>query len=179
MSFSEMTFAAGARELLQSFTTTRTLLRQLLSQLEARRAAWVSVRPSVLQPSAELEQGMQELAREDDRRAGLAKRLRELLPAAAGVPQHEQHVNTTRIAAALPRAEGRALREVADDVARLARQVRTEVTLGQRLLGFARRTQAALHADLTAAGNGPTAYDHRARSVAAGNRAGRLVDGRM
>ena len=176
MSFSEDT---GALE--QSFVTTRELLQALLLALQKRRAAWISVRPDVLAPSPDVEQLSLELAHEENRRAGLLARIRAVLPAPPGDDGHA-HVNVTRITAAMPAERGRALRRVADEVTRLAKLVRTEVTLGQRLLRFARSAEAEMTPELAAAAGGRTAapgYDRRARSVLRTGNAGRLIDGRM
>lgn len=175
-----MSFSEEARGLEHSFATTEDLLRQLLSALQQRRAAWISVRPDVLAPAPAIEQLSQQLALEEDRRNALLAALRPKLPAPAGVDADSLHVNVTRIAAALPRDRGRALIAAADEVRTLAKLVRTEVTLGQRLLRFAQRTQAEIAPALAAAAGARAApgYDRRARSVA-GSAAGRLVDGRI
>lgn len=176
MSFSEQT-----RGLEQSFAVTRELLHQLLQALQERRAAWISVRPDVLAPSPAIEQLSQQLALEEDRRNTLLAGLRQQLPAPIGVAPDALHVNVTRIAAALPRERGRALIAASEQVRTLAKLVRTEVTLGQRLLRFAQRAQAELTPALAVAAGGRTApgYDRRARNVAARQTAGRLIDGRM
>ncbi|MEZ6038063.1 MAG: hypothetical protein R3F29_11310 [Planctomycetota bacterium] len=175
-----MSFCDDARQLELSFRTTRELLQRLLKSLEQRRAAWISVRASVVRPDSEIEEVSGLLAAEEDRRAGLLQRLRLTLPGCDGVAVDHQHVNVTRIAAALPQQQARSLREANDAVQPLARRVRAEVTLGQRLLRFAQHTNTGFAAELAGAAGaqGSTSYDRRARNVhAAGS--GRLVDGRI
>ena len=75
-----MSFADDTRSLLASFRRTQGLLQQLLAGLQARRAAWVSARPSLLQPSAELEQLTQAIAREESGREELLARVRTAMP---------------------------------------------------------------------------------------------------
>ena len=169
-----------AHQLERSFATTRDLLQQLLQALQERRAAWVSVRPKVLHPSPAIEELSQRLAVEEDQRTALLATVRAQLPASATAPD-SLHVNVTRIAAALPRETGRALRAAADEVTRLAKLVRTEVTLGQRLLRFAQVAQAEWAPALATTGAPRTApgYDRRAHTLAGALTAGRLIDGRM
>ncbi|HEB52897.1 MAG TPA: hypothetical protein ENI87_06555 [bacterium] len=176
-----MTFSDDASQLEQSFRTTRDLLQKLLHELQARRAAWVSVRPDVLAPSSEIEHLSHELARQENLRAGLLKRMREALPTPLGARPDQLHMNVTMIAKALPPAEGRSLRETADAVRALARAVRTETTLGQRLLRFAQNAQRGLAAGLDpqTSRRGPAGYDQRAQNVNAAGTTGQLVDGRM
>ena len=90
-------------------------------------------------------------------------------------------VNVSRIAAALPPREGRALRAEADEVTKLAKLVRTETTLGQRLLQFAKNAQSGIDAEVIGAASheGAAGYDRRARNDNGPTTAGRLVDGRM
>jgi len=170
MSFSEQT-----RDLERSFQRTRSLLERLLQGLKARRTAWVSARPSTLVPSPELELLTQEIAREEARRDDLLAKIREALPAPFGHGPAASHMNVSRIAAALPAPEARALREVGDAVQLLAKSVRAEVTLGQRLVRFA---QAATSAPLARTRNAP-GYDRAARTVRTGKLAGALVDGKV
>jgi hypothetical protein len=161
--------------------TTRELMQALLLALQKRRAAWISVRPDVLAPSPDVEQLSLQLAHEENQRAGLLARIRAALPSPAG-DDGNTHVNVTRITAAMPAERGRALRRIADEVTRLAKLVRTEVTLGQRLLRFAQSAQAEMTPELAAVAGGRGAvpgYDRRARSVAQAGSAGRLIDGRM
>jgi hypothetical protein len=81
----------------------------------------------------------------------------------------------------MPATEGRALRDAADAATRLAKAVRTEVTLGQRLVRFAQDTQPGLLAPATAPAKkaGIPGYDRRARALRVANTAGALIDGRM
>jgi hypothetical protein len=176
-----MSFAEDTRSLLASFRTTQGLLQRLLTGLQARRAAWVSARPSLLQPSAELEQLTQDIAREESGREELLARVRMALPRPLGGEPAELHLNVTRIAAAMPAAEGRTLRDAADAATRLAKAVRTEVTLGQRLVRFAQDTQPSLLAPATTPAKkaGIPGYDRRARALRVANTAGALIDGRM
>ena len=176
-----MTFSEDSRKLQASFQTTRRLLEQLVDALQARRAAWVSIRPDVLAPSSEIEEMSKQLAAEEDRRGALIRRFRDALPTPAGARPEELHVNVSRIAAALPPREGRALRAEADEVTRLAKLVRTETTLGQRLLQFAKNAQSGIDAEVIGAASheGAAGYDRRARNDNGPTTAGRLVDGRM
>ena len=176
-----MSFAEDTRLLLASFRTTQQLLQQLLAGLQARRASWVSARPSLLQPSAELEQLTQAIAREESGREELLTRVRRAMPRPLGGEAAELHLNVTRIAAAMPAAEGRTLRDAAEAATRLAKAVRTEVTLGQRLVRFAQDTQPSLMAPATTPAKkaGIPGYDRRARALRVANTAGALIDGRM
>lgn len=175
-----MGFSEDTKSLEQSFHTTRDLLKQLLGALEQRRTAWVSVQPDVLAPSSNIEHLSHELASEENLRAGLLKRIRMALPTPIGGTPEQLHLNVTRIAGAMPREEGRALRAAADAVQPLAKMVRAETTMGQRLLRFAKTAQGTLGAgivDAAKSANTP-GYDRRARNLN-GNTAGQLVDGRM
>ena len=173
-----MSFADDASALERSFRTTHELLRSLLHGLQGRRAAWVSARPSTLAPSPELEQLTQEIAREEVQRDEMIGRMRRALPAPLGAERTSLHVNVTRIAAALPPAAARSLREAATEAQSLAKAVRTEVTLGQRLVRFARGVnEASVEA---AGGRGALpGYDRRAHLVRGAKAAGALVDGRV
>lgn len=176
-----MGFSEDTTSLEQSFLATRDLLKLLLSALEQRRTAWVSVRPNVLAPSSDIEMLSHKLAKEENLRAGLLKRIREALPTPIGGTANELHLNVTRIAAAMPQEQGRALRAAADSVQPLAKQVRAETTLGQRLLRFAKAAQGSIGAGIVGAANAAArpGYDRRARNLTGPNAAGQLVDGRM
>lgn len=177
-----MPFSDDTRDLTGSFRTTHDLLKQLLTGLQARRAAWVSARPSSLEPSAELERLTQAIAREEAVRDELLGRIRQVLPRPLGAEASELHLNVTRIAAALPPAEARALRDAADATSKLAKAVRTEVTLGQRLVRFAQDSEPALLVAPAATGRrsaGMPGYDRSARALRTASTAGNLIDGRM
>ena len=176
-----MSFSEDAKRLEQSFLTTKDLLQQLLRALEERRAAWVSVRPEVLAPSSDVETLSQRLALEEDGRNELIRRMRAALPTPPGIDPSKVNVNVTRIAGALPREQGRALRAASDAVQPLARRVRSEVTLGQRLLRFAKNAQTSAEQSLAGAARATQTpvYDRRARNVAKNGAAGQLVDGRI
>jgi hypothetical protein len=174
-----MSFPDDTRALEQSFERTRDLLERLHAGLKARRAAWISVRPSTLAPSPELEQLTQDAAREEALRAGLLERIRRALPAPFGGDAALAHVNVTRIAAALPAPAARSLRDAADAVQRLAKAVRTEVTLGQRLVRFAQDAGERTAVIGRLGRGGPPGYDRGARIVRAGKAAGALVDGKV
>jgi hypothetical protein len=176
-----MGFSEDTASLEQSFLATRDLLQLLLSALEQRRTAWISVRPNVLAPSSDIEMLSHKLAKEENLRAGLLKRIRETLPTPIGGTADELHLNVTRIAAAMPREQGRALRAAADSVQPLAKQVRAETTLGQRLLRFAKAAQGSIGAEIVGAKTAAATpgYDRRARNLTGPNAAGQLVDGRM
>lgn len=175
-----MGFSEDTKSLEQSFHTTRDLLKQLLSALEARRTAWVSVRPDLLAPSSDIEQISHQLAEQENLRAGLLTRIRAVLPTPIGGKPDALHLNITRIAAAMPREQGRALRAAADAVQPLAKMVRAETTLGQRLLRFAKSAQTTLGGAVVDAKKSASVpgYDRRARNLTT-QTAGQLVDGRM
>jgi len=176
-----MSFSEDTKKLEQSFHATRDLLKLLLSALEQRRTAWVSVRPETLQPSSDIELLSHKLAAEENRRAGLLKNIRAALPTPTGGMPGELHLNVTRIAAAMPREEGRALRAAADAVQPLAKMVRAETTLGQRLLRFAKTAQGGIGSKIVEATTTASmpGYDRRARNQNGPSAAGQLVDGRM
>jgi hypothetical protein len=179
MSFNELT-----TQLEQSFRATAQLLRELLLGLQARRAAWGSARPSRVAPAPELERLAQQLAREEALRSQCIDAIRRMLPAPLGGSAATLHVNVTRIAAALPAGPARSLRDAADEATGLAKQVRVEVTLGQRLLQFTQRVQASLLAGAGAPTRDDAAaiYDRHARAgraVGPRTQPGVLVDGRM
>jgi hypothetical protein len=171
-----MSFSDDASQLEQSFGRTRGLLESLLQGLTARRAAWVSARPSKLAPSPELEQLTQQIAREEAQRDGLLARMRQALPAPFGGESGANHVNVTRIAAALPATAGRALRAAADAVQALAKAVRAEVTLGQRLVRVAQDATRTVTGKVAA----PAApgYDRGARLLRGARTAGAWIDGK-
>jgi hypothetical protein len=172
-----MSFSADVQALDQSLRRTHTALQTLLRGLQARRAAWVSARPSTLAPSPELEQLTQEVAREESLRGELLARMRAVLPAIPGHDPGQAHVNVTRIAAALPAREAKALRDVADAVQALAKAVRAEVTLGQRLIRFAQGARPDVgRANVRGVVPG---YDRGARLRRGAAAAGALVDGKV
>ena len=170
-----MSFSDWTAELERSFRRTCSLLQQLYDGLRARRTALVSARASVLTPSPELESLTQEAAREENVRNELLERIRRVLPAPHGVEQAHHHLNVTRIAAALPAATATSLRAAADEARRLAKAVRGEVTLGQRLLQFSQRARLG---GVPTPEDRKSGYDRMARSVRVGA-AGALVDGRI
>jgi len=174
-----MSFTEDATALERSFRNTHELLRQLLQGLQGRRAAWVSARPSTLAPSPELERLTQEIAREESLRDELIARIRRSLPAPLGAEHASLHVNVTRIAAALPPLAARSLRDAADHAQALAKAVRTEVTLGQRLVRFARDAHGSTAIGGGAARGSVPGYDRRAQLVRGNKTAGALVDGRV
>ena len=175
-----------AGRLEQSFRRTITLLGQLLAGMQARRSSWVSAVPSTVTPSAELEQISRQLAIEEQARAELLAEVLADLPPVPHVDKNDLHVNVSRICKALPTRSALELRRAADEATRLARQVRVEVALGERLLRFSQRANENMLAALSGQGKEqglPTGYDRNARSRAglglgaAG--AGNLVDGRI
>ena len=176
-----MSFSDDCRGLQSSFETTRDLLQELLAALETRRGAWISIRPEVLAPSSDIERLSQQLAVEEDRRNVLLDRVRAALPAPRGGNAGRLHINVSRIAEALPPEQGRRLREIADAVTVLAKRVRAETTLGQRLLRFAQTAQTGIQQGVqnaTRAARLP-GYDRSARNIVGANAAGQIVDGRM
>ena len=173
-----MSFSDDTKTLEQSFSRTQELLQKLLQGLQARRSAWVSARPSTLAPSPELEQLTQEIAREEALRADLLGRIRTALPTPLGGDSAALHINVTRIAAALPLPAARSLRAVADIVQALAKKVRAEVTLGQRLVRFAQTAEDGVHRGKQVRSSAP-GYDRAARMVRTSKFAGALVDGRV
>ena len=176
-----MSFSEDTKKLEQSFWKTRDLLKLLLTALEQRRTAWVSVRPELLAPSSDIELLSHKLAAQENVRAGLLKSIREALPTPVGGTPDQLHLNVTRIAAAMPKQAGKALRDAADSVQPLAKMVRAETTLGQRLLRFAKTAQGGIGSKIVDATNNATmpGYDRRARNVNGPKAAGQLVDGKM
>jgi len=134
-------------------------------------------------PSTALEDVALQLAAEEQARAVLLEPIAALLPLPAGVAAKDLHVNVTRLAASLPAAAARSLRAAADLAAGLARKVRGEVTLGERLLKFSQRAQDGLLTQLAtgSAGTGNAAvYDRNARARrGVVDVAGSLIDGRL
>jgi len=181
-----MSFTENTRNFEQSFRKTSELLRSLLQGLQQRRASWGSSRPSTIEPSPEMERLAQSLAAEENTRTLLLAEIRKSMPPPAGGSAHDLHLNVTRIAAALPTAAAKSLREAADEATALAKSVRVEVTLGQRLLRFTQRAHAAVFgqfgAAATAPAGGAAVYDRHARAarqLGAPKRQGVLIDGRM
>lgn len=180
-----MSFHEHTRKFEASFRTTASLLQQLLKGLQERRAAWGSARPSSIEPSAEMERIAQSLAGEENTRTLLLTEIRRSMPAPLGGTSDDLHLNVTRIAAALPGPAAKSLREAADAATALAKAVRVEVTLGQRLLRFTRNAHAGVLEQLgvgTGAPTGPVVYDRHARTTrgpAVDRRQGALIDGRM
>ncbi len=182
-----MSFSADTHALTQSFARTGELLQQLLTALQTRRAAWASARPRTIEPSPEMERIAQELAGEENARTALLERIRRALPVHAGATPGETHLNVTRIAAAMPVPAARALREAAARTTALAKSVRVEVTLGQRLLRFTQRAQQSLLAEMgvgAAFASAAPGYDRNARmrsgiGAGIGASTGRLVDGKL
>ena len=170
-----MSFSEDTKTLTESFQRTRQLLEQLMHGLQSRRTAWISARPRTLAPSTELEQLTQAIAHEEVQRDTLLARIRSTLPAPVGAPAASMHVNVPRSAAAMPAAEARALREVGNAVQTLAKAVRAEVTLGQRLVRFAQSASRANPATTRVV----PGYDRAARTVHTSHKAGALVDGRV
>ncbi len=180
-----MSFSERCSRLEESFRLTSSLLRDLLQGLQARRIAWGSSRASMVVPSPELEHLAQQLAREEAVRAELITEVRRMLPAPPGANATSTHVNVTRIAAALPAAAAHALRDAADEATTLAKSVRIEVTIGQRLLQFTQHVQENLLAG-TVGGTtqviGAAVYDRNARADRTGGTRGQrgvLVDGKI
>jgi hypothetical protein len=176
-----MSFSEDAKALEASFAAAADLLRSLLEALQARRAAWVSIRPDTVAPSAEIEQLSQQLAAEERRRGDLVARLRASLPTPVGARPEQLHVNVTRICGALGPDAARSLRAAADEVTQLAKLVRGETALGNRLLQFAQNAQSGVDAQVLDAAKSARApgYDRNARNLNGPNAAGQLVDGRM
>ncbi|MFK7738708.1 MAG: hypothetical protein AB8H80_00185 [Planctomycetota bacterium] len=176
-----MSFSEDVAKLEQSLVSTHSLLEQLHERMLQRRGAWVSVRADVLAPTAEIESLSQQLVREEQLRTGILARIRDALPTPRGAESHQLHLNITRIAAALPAHSARSLREAADRTTAMANAVRTETTLGQRLLRFAQSAQPQL-AQTTGSdtSQAPTnAYDRAARNVIRNDHAGQILDGRI
>ncbi|HEX5052300.1 MAG TPA: hypothetical protein VFZ65_11040 [Planctomycetota bacterium] len=161
-----MSFSEHSKRLEQSFRTTTGLQQSLLRGLQQRRAAWTSVRPGTLAPSPELEDLARQLAREEAVRDELTAAISRFLPAPLGGSSTDLHVNVTRIAAALPPEAARSLREAAQAATDVARSVRTEVTVGQRLLRFSQRVQQSLTGRAVGGSSavpGAPGYDRQAR----------------
>ena len=79
-----MTFSDDAMDLERSLAATRDLLQDLCRELTERRAAWASIQPDVVAPTAKVEALSKQLAAEEERRAALLPRLREALPTPIG-----------------------------------------------------------------------------------------------
>ncbi len=180
-----MSFHEQTDRLERSFRTTCELLRALLQGLQQRRASWASARPSTIEPSAEMETIAQQLAGEENTRTLLLAEIRKVMPAPIGGTSADLHLNVTRIAAAMPAPAAKTLRAAADEATALAKSVRVEVTLGQRLLRFGQRAHESVLQQLGAAAappSGASLYDRNARSargLGAPRRQGVLIDGRM
>ena len=176
-----MSFSDHALELQRSLTATRDLLQRLCEELTARRAAWASIRPDVVAPTAKVEELSKQLAAEEERRATLLPRLREALPTPVGARPEQLHLNVTRIADALQPDRARSLRAVAEEVRTLSAALRVETAIGSRLLQFAKHAQSGIDAEvLSVADNARTpGYDRQARNLSGPDAAGQLVDGRM
>ena len=151
--------------------------RRLSARSSPRRTCSSSCSPRLQR----VEQLSYQLAAEEDRRSELLPRLRAALPTPHGARPDQLHVNVTRIAAALAPEAARALRAASDEVTRLAKLVRAETTLGQRLLKFAQNAQTDVDAEVVGAAKNARVpgYDRNARNVRGSNAAGQLVDGRM
>lgn len=171
--------------LAHSFRLTTELLTKLLDGLKQRRTHWASAVASTLAPSPQLEQVSRDLALEEQGRAALLAEILAELPAVPHLDPADLHVNISRICKVLPTRPSLELRRAADDATRLAKQVRVEVALGERLLRFTQRANDNL---LTALQGGehtglPSGYDRNARSRAGlglgSVDAGKLVDGRI
>lgn len=180
-----MSFHDHTDQLERSFRTTIGLLEQLLQGLKQRRAAWGSARPSTIEPSAEMERIAQALAGEENARTVLLAAIRKSMPTPLGGTADDLHLNVTRIAAAMPTATAKSLRAAADAATALAKSVRVEVTLGQRLLRFTKNAQSAVMEKIGVVGSpatGAAVYDRSARAarvLGGGKRAGVFVDGRL
>jgi hypothetical protein len=179
-----MSASDAIQRLERSLRRSLDLLRQLLQGLQNRRTQWASAVPSQLAPSDELDRLAGQIADESTARDAILAELRAALPTLPNVASDDLHLNVTRLCATLPRPQAQTLRRAADDVTRLARQVRAEVTFGQRLLRF---TQNAQEQTLAAAAGAATAtttgYDRHARTRSGYGlgvpRAGSLLDGRI
>jgi len=178
-----MSLAEHGSRLERSLRLTAELLQRLLRGLQERRTSWISARPGTMAPSPALEEIAMQLAAEEQARTGLLAALAALLPLPAGVAAKDLHVNVTRLAASLPDAAARSLRAAADLATGLARKVRGEVTLGERLLKFSLRAQDGLLTQLATGSAGPGAaavYDRNARARrGVVDVAGSLIDGRL
>jgi hypothetical protein len=175
---------AEADRLERSLRLTANLLRTLLAGLQQRRTAWISARPSRLAPSPELDQTAGELAAEDRRRAEILRAIRALVPPPAGAAADDLHLDVTFVAAMLPAPAARSLRQAGDETTALARAVRAEVALGQRLLRFSQQAQDGLLRRLagTGAPDAAAGYDRNARArrgIGLGDARATLIDGRV
>ena len=178
-----MSLAEHAGRFERSLRFTAELLQKLLCFLQERRTSWISARPSTMAPSPALEEVAMQLAAEEQARNRLLAAIAALLPLPAGVAAKDLHVDVTRLAASLPDAAARSLRAAADLATGLARKVRGEVTLGERLLKFSRRAQDGFLTQLATGAAGASAaavYDRNARARSCVVRvAGSLIDGRL
>jgi hypothetical protein len=174
-----------AEQLIRSFDESAQHLQTMRTELEQRRAQWVSARPSTLAaPATTLEAVQQQLTAADAARAVLFANAANLLPAAPGVTAADRHIDVSRIAALLPFGQASRLRKAAKTASDLARAVRGEVALGNRLLAFAQRAQDSVLGSVAHDRDDVGSYDRNARRVHAALTtqsapAGSLIDGRM
>jgi len=177
-----MSLSDLARRLEQSFRTSNRQLTRLLQGLRERRTAWISARPETVAPADELDALAGELADEDMARTALIGQLSKILPLQPGIAAEDVHINVTRIAEAIPPKAAQSLRLAADEATAVAKQVRRELALGRRLLGFAQRTHESLMADIATGSqsNDTNGYDRTAQACRGiGSVSASLIDGRM
>ncbi|MCA8952364.1 MAG: hypothetical protein KDE27_22835 [Planctomycetes bacterium] len=174
-----MSLVELASSLERSFDKSQDLLTRLVAGLRARRMAWVSAHPDGIAPAAELEQLAARLQTEDEVRRTLLADLAEVLPLPRGFARAVLHLNVTRIATAIPVPAARSLRRAADAATAVAKDVRRELALGRRLIGFAQRAHESVMADL--ARQAPQrGYDRTAQASRGLARVGAsLVDGKV
>jgi hypothetical protein len=175
--------------LIGSFRTSTGLLEQLLEGLMEHRTAWVSARASTLaQPATRLDHLAQALAAEEQQRAEVMAELATTLPLPRPLAGRELKIDVGLLADHLPPKPATQLRLAAAATTQLAKVVRAETALGERLLTFSRQAHEGLVRQLVGAthqvAGTMTGYDRRAHKVhgsMVGSVAptGSLVDGRM
>ncbi|MGE3173673.1 MAG: hypothetical protein AB7O97_13700 [Planctomycetota bacterium] len=177
-----------AENVTRSLQTSAELLARMRDGLVRRRTAWIAARPGTLaEPARALDEHAAALRAEDERRAELLQRARDLLPAPAGAAGR-RHLDASALAAHLAPAPAARLQQAARAAADVARAVRTELAMGERLLRFSQRAHDQLLAGVSAAAAAAAGdvggYDRTARRVAhamktAPGASGNLIDGRM
>jgi hypothetical protein len=174
-----------AEQLIRSFEQSADFLQTIRSELEQRRAQWVSARPSTLAaPATALEAVPPQLAAVEAEQAKLFAKAAALLPPLPGLSAADRQVDASTIAAQLPFAQASRLRKAARKATDIARAVRGEVALGNRLLAFAQRAQESVLGAVAQECSDVGGYDRHARRVHAALAtqsapAGSLIDGRI
>jgi len=184
-----MSLADLSERIARSLTLSADLMAKLHDGLVERRTSWISARPSsVDEPVRALEQLAGQITDEQHQRDSLLTEVESLLPNPTRVPTDRRHVVVSVLCRHLPRAAAQRLSQASEKAAAIARRVRTEQTLGSRLLRFSQRAHDGLmqnvvqSIDKTSRDVG--GYDMQAQRVhgaLVGNAptTGTLIDGQM